>query len=186
MWASRRKGGVGWAVAQAAGRPRTVEAEGAGHARGAHPKHPRHVCDAGRVEAQRLVERRRLLPIRKGQHRRRGNMRASRRKGRAGGVVASSREGPTMEVEGRARAERTENIDAMLVTLDVSRLSGWLNAFANCRVERGSIGGGATCGQAGGRVGWGGRWRKQQGGLGLWRLRAGHARSTRKTCSSCL
>ena len=40
-----------------------------------------------------------------------------------------------MEVEGRARAERTENTPAMLVTLDVSKLSGWLNADAPCRVE---------------------------------------------------
>ena len=55
-------------------------------------------------------------------------------------------------------------MDAMLVTLDVSKLSGWLNARAACRVERGTIGGGAPCGQAGGRVCWGGRWRKQQGG----------------------
>jgi len=69
-----------------------------------------------------------------------------------------------VEAEGRARAERTPNIPAMSVTLDVSRLSGWLNADAHCRVERGSIGGGTTCGQAGGRVGRGGRWRKQQGG----------------------
>ena len=69
-----------------------------------------------------------------------------------------------MEAEGRALAERTLNISRMSVTLDVSRLSGWLNAHARCRVERGSIGGGATCGQAGGRVGRGGRWRKQQGG----------------------
>eukprot|EP00964_Phaeocystis_antarctica_P096342 scaffold62657_cov64-Phaeocystis_antarctica.AAC.2 len=29
--------------------------------RGAHPEHGVHVCDAGRVEAQRLVERRRVL-----------------------------------------------------------------------------------------------------------------------------
>ena len=76
-----------------------------------------------------------------------------------------------MEVESRARAERTRNMDPMLVTLDVSRLSGWLNADAYCRVTRESIGGGATCGQGGGRLRSGGRWHKQQegpdcGGLG--------------------
>ena len=49
---------------------------------------------------------------------------------------ASSREAPTVEAEGRARAERTANMCRMLVTLDVSRLSGWLNADASCRVER--------------------------------------------------
>ena len=36
----------------------------------------------------------------------------------------------------RARAERTWSIWCMVVTLDVSKLSGWLNAFAFCRVER--------------------------------------------------
>ena len=41
-----------------------------------------------------------------------------------------------MEDEGRARAERTINISSMFVTLDVSKLSGWLNALAYCRVKR--------------------------------------------------
>ena len=36
----------------------------------------------------------------------------------------------------RARAERTQNMRYMFVTLDVSKLSGWLNTDANCRVER--------------------------------------------------
>ena len=35
----------------------------------------------------------------------------------------------------RARAERTQNMPLMFVTLDVSKLSGLLNAFAPCRVE---------------------------------------------------
>ena len=30
---------------------------------------------------------------------------------------------------------RTPNMPSMSVTLDVSKLSGWLNAYANCRVE---------------------------------------------------
>ena len=30
----------------------------------------------------------------------------------------------------------TRNMRCMAVTLDVSKLSGWLNAFARCRVER--------------------------------------------------
>ena len=36
---------------------------------------------------------------------------------------------------GRARAERTENMDCMLVTLDVSRRSGWLNADARSNIS---------------------------------------------------
>ena len=88
-------------------------------------------------------------------------MRAGRRGGGSGVVGGASR---TVEVEGRARAERTPNMYSVLVTLDMSRLSGWLNADAYCRVkkERESIGGGVTCGQAGGSMGQGGRWRKQQ------------------------
>ena len=46
-------------------------------------------------------------------------------------------EGPAVKA-GRARAcaERTANMMLMVVTLDVSKLSGWLNALARCRVER--------------------------------------------------
>ena len=36
----------------------------------------------------------------------------------------------------RTDAERTLNMRYMLVTLDVSKLSGWLNADAPCRVKR--------------------------------------------------
>ena len=75
---------------------------------------------------------------------------------------ASSRNARTVEAEGRKRAERTLNMYPMSVTLDVSKLSGWLNTDAYCRVEGGYMGGGVTCGQAGGSMGQGGRWRKQQ------------------------
>ena len=49
---------------------------------------------------------------------------------------ASDRKARAVQAEGRARAERTKNMDRMSVTLDVSKLSGWLNADALCRVER--------------------------------------------------
>ena len=55
------------------------------------------------------------------------------------GVAAAQavrREGPAVEAAGRARAERTLNMDCMFVTLEVSKLSGWLNADAPCREER--------------------------------------------------
>ena len=48
--------------------------------RGAHLKHVAHVCHAGRVEAQRLVERRRALPRAKKANAV-GEMRAGRREG---------------------------------------------------------------------------------------------------------
>ena len=66
-------------------------------------------------------------------------MRAGWREGSQEAAVAQAArwEGPIAVVAGRARAERTWNMDCMLVTLDVSRLSGWLNAPPTpCRVER--------------------------------------------------
>ena len=69
-----------------------------------------------------------------------------------------------MEVKGRARAERTENINAMLVTLDVSKLSGWLNADAPCPVERRAFKAGRVWA---GRRKRAGRWRcKERAGEG--------------------
>ena len=65
MRASRREDGLGWSVAQAAGMPGLWRLRARG-TRGAHHKHVPHVCDAGRVEAQRLVEHRRALPSKKG------------------------------------------------------------------------------------------------------------------------
>ncbi len=41
-----------------------------------------------------------------------------------------------MEDEGRQRAERTINMSYMIMTLDVSKLSDWLNANAHCRVAK--------------------------------------------------
>jgi len=90
----------------------------------------------------------------------------------------------------RARAERTPNMLLMVVTLEVSKLSGWLKADAYCHVE------GRAC-DAGGE-----RW-KRGGGRACGvvaaqqaactarekaRLKAcgprGHARSARRTCST--
>ena len=51
-------------------------------------------------------------------------------------MQAACREAPTVEVAVRAREKRTSNIQNMLVTLDVSKLSGWLNADAYCRVKK--------------------------------------------------
>ena len=52
----------------------------------------------------------------------------------------------------RARAGRTWNMPPNTVTLDVSRLSGWLNATAFCRVERRACDAGRGAGrEAGGR-----------------------------------
>ena len=73
----------------------------------------------------------------------------------------------------RARAERTANMDRMSVTLDVSKLSGWLNADAVCRVERRACGAGRGI-RPGRREGVGCRRRKRH----AWGLKAG-AQGTR-------
>jgi hypothetical protein len=54
----------------------------------------------------------------------------------------------------RARAERTENMPPMFVTLEVSKLSGWLKADACCRVEgrAHAMRGGERCEPGGGRA----------------------------------
>ena len=126
-------------VVQAActGRDR-LKAVGGHGTRGAHGEHAVRVCDAGHVEAERLVERRRVLPSRK------AGMRCGKRCG-LGGVralggaathAACTGRDRLKAVGPRAHAERTPNMRRMFVTLDVSKLSGWLNADACCRVER--------------------------------------------------
>jgi hypothetical protein len=53
----------------------------------------------------------------------------------------------------RARAERTPNMDHMFVTLEVSKLSGWLKRLAFCRVEgRACDAGKGRCEPGGGRA----------------------------------
>eukprot|EP00964_Phaeocystis_antarctica_P039442 scaffold22564_cov67-Phaeocystis_antarctica.AAC.4 len=88
---------------------------------------------------------------------------------------------------GGVRAERTENISCMVVTLDVSKPSGWLNADAPCREsKRGHMRCGARC-----RPG-GGRWRATavctqragEGSAAAWEQ--GTGRSALGTCRSCL
>jgi len=76
--------------------------------------------------------------------------------GGGGAIKRHARGRPVLRLGGRrARAERTLNIDCMVVTLEVSRLSGWLNADAPCRVERRAMRCGARCAPGGGRA-WGG------------------------------
>ena len=86
-------------------------------------------------------------------------MRGGRGGERAVGAVvelAARREAARLEVGARTR---TKNIASMLVTLDVSMFSGWLNFVAFCRVAREVIQGGVRCGlrcglrrQGGGRL----------------------------------
>ena len=85
----------------------------------------------------------------------RGEVRAGRREGVRRWRGASGMHGGRPDsrlLEARARAERTVNMLSMRVTLEVSKLSGWLKAYAACRVEGRGIRCGARCGPGGGRV----------------------------------
>jgi hypothetical protein len=138
--------------------------QGLGHARRAHREHVAHVSDAGGVEAQRMVEGRRGLPSRReGMQCGGGEVRAARREGL--GCGGGTTRGMHGDVTGmaqlkawgpRARAERTWNMWAMVVTLEVSKLSGWLNTDAPCRVggRACDAGGRGASREAGGPVGW--------------------------------
>jgi hypothetical protein len=119
---------------------------GAKGTRGAHAEHATHVRDPGGVPAQRLVERVRELRRRgEGMRCGGGEVRAGRREGPwgGGGTQEACTEMARLKAWGpRARAERTPNMVFMSVTLEVSKLSGWLKADALCRVE----GEGMRCG----------------------------------------
>ena len=107
-------------VAACTGRAR-LKAWGQG-TRGAHLEHVGHIRDLGRVEAERLVERRRGLPSQK------AGMQCGKRCG-PGGVralgggdaIGTHGEGPTQGLGARARVERTTNMPYIFVTLEVSQ-----------------------------------------------------------------
>ena len=65
-------------------------------------------------------------------------MRGGRRKRRrATAVQAACRKGLDCRHRAGHGEERTSNISYMVVTLEVSKLSGWLNADADCRESKG-------------------------------------------------
>ena len=83
----------------------------------------------------------------------RGEVRAGRREGvwgSGGGHKRRARDARRTRLDGLGRqgsgGERTPNMPAMVVTLDVLKLTGWLNLYAACRVER------RACDHAGGEV----------------------------------
>ena len=106
-----------WDVARAACMRRARLKAGGQGTRGAHVEHVLHVRDAGRVEAQRLIERIRELPrVKRGVY---GVGRGARYR-EAGGVGRRWRKrraqgGPDSRLGARARAERTLNMLLMVV-----------------------------------------------------------------------
>ena len=85
-----------------------------------------------------------------------GETRDGRREGVSVGAVtvhAACTEDPIGHWGHGTRGGRTPNMLLMLVTLDVSRLSGWLNADAVCRATTEAHGGRRAEREARGRVG---------------------------------
>eukprot|EP00964_Phaeocystis_antarctica_P119585 scaffold83304_cov53-Phaeocystis_antarctica.AAC.1 len=129
--------------------------------RGAHPEHEVHVRDAGRVEGQRLIERRRGLPSRK------EGVRCGARRGPGGGrawaggsaQAACTARGPGCEgwgAIGHARSARRTMRDEVWA----GRGRAWAGGSAR-----------AACTARGpGCEGWGA---------------IGHARSAPRTCCAC-
>ena len=106
---------------------------GARHRRRAHLEHARHPRHAGNVEAQRLVEGRRVLPSQEeGTCAVRGEVRAAE----GGAARRRKRRARDCIQVGGTRGERTENMLPMFVTSDVRKFSGWLKADAPCRVGK--------------------------------------------------
>jgi len=89
--------------------------------------------------------------------------------GRACGVVAAHKrhargKGPTQGLGAKGtRAARTRNISNMVVTLEVTKLSGWLNTDAYCRVEGRACDAGRERWEPGGGRAWGAWWRHTRG-----------------------
>ena len=74
---------------------------------------------------------------------------------------------------GKTHAGRTSNMELMSVTLDTSKLSGWLNTSVSCRVTRRAMG----VDMWGERRKGVGQWRcKQRAGTSHWTWGARHAR----------
>jgi len=167
---------------------------GAKGTRGAHVEHLAHVRDAGGIKAQLLVEGRRELPSRREGMRCGGERGASREAGGPGvwwrhtrGMHGEKARGKAWRP--RARAERTWNMVLMVVTLEVSKLSGWLKADASCRVEGRACDAGGERSEPGGGRAWGGGGGTQAACTAwMWpdsRLRGqGHARGAPRTCRS--
>ena len=89
----------------------------------AHVEHEAHVCDAGGVEAQRLVERRRVLPrVGRGAY---GAVRGAGPEGGGGGQprrTHSVQGEARLQIGGRTGVERTLNMPYMFVTPEISQL----------------------------------------------------------------
>jgi hypothetical protein len=191
--AGRRERGYE-AAASACARGPTLKRLGAKGTRGAHEEHAVHVCDAGGVEAQRLVKGPRVLPSRR-EGMRCGGERCEPGGGRAWGVVAAhkrhARRGwPEVRPGGQGHARRAHvehgahvydagGVEAQRL-VEGPRLLPSRREGMRCGGERCEPGGGRAWGVVAARQAacTGKRPDSRLGGQG-------HARNARRTCSAC-
>ena len=167
---ARRREGVGRRLCM-----QHTDEDSAGHrgrgTRGAHPKHIAHGCDTGRVKLSDWLNTNAPCRVEERTHKV-GSMRAGIREGVWGGGGACSVQAKTqLGIGRRARAERTWNMSLIFVTLDVSRLSGWLNADAPCGIGAGCV---VIVGQEGSGVGRGETKSVRGGPGGVWGTPGAH------------
>ena len=115
---------------------------------------------------------------RRGGYATRGEVRAGEAEGRGAAAAHAARTaGP--DCEGwRAGAERTSNMPPISVTLDVSKLSGWLNTDASCRAQGGACDAGRGAGGGGRAWSGGGASGAQREGLTIKGWGAGAKRTS--------
>eukprot|EP00964_Phaeocystis_antarctica_P111984 scaffold76209_cov58-Phaeocystis_antarctica.AAC.2 len=156
-------GGRGASGAQGRARLRT----GSRARGGAHVEHVGHVCDAGVREEVQSTGRREAAGDR--------------------GACAACRGGLDCRLGAGYGEERTKNMQYMSVTLDVSKLSGWLNAYAVCQVGCRAYKAGRGAGRkVGGRGGGSSASARRMGKNRLegWGAK-GHAQSAPQTSTAC-
>ena len=148
--------------------------------RGAHFEHAAHGCDARRVEAERLVERRRVLPSRK------AGMRRGTRYG-PGGVRASDMHEERVRLKALgAQGMRGAHGEHLAHVRDLGRVEA--ERLVERRRGLPSRKAGMRCGKrysAREGIGWRRRKRHARGGADSRLWSSGHAGSTRRTWCPC-
>ena len=124
-----------------------------GHGRGAHEEHAVHDCDAGGVEAQRLVERGRALPSPKAGMLR-GRQAGQETGGRGGGGLSDARRGPDWWVGGTGR--RGAHLKHVLHVRDAGRVEAQrlVELIRVLPGPKGGMGSGRYAKPGGRRPGW--------------------------------
>eukprot|EP00964_Phaeocystis_antarctica_P005388 scaffold2947_cov67-Phaeocystis_antarctica.AAC.5 len=126
--AGRREGRERRRRKRRAGKGATHKAEGGRAWGGAHVEHAGHVCDTGRVKAQRLVKRLRVLPR---VEKKRGAGRGMRIRERwTTAAHAACRRGLDCRLGAGHGEERTENMERIVVTLEVFQLEMSTSKFS--------------------------------------------------------